>query len=260
MTGDTDFLKLYRQLGVHPGCSLQTFKQAYRRRVRELHPDRIPTVRDSSERLKELNLDYAAALAFHRRHDRLPGTAPDSRARFSRPPPAPERTLPARTLPTRRHPSPALPYEPPNRWLLLVFSLVAIIPLCTLLPSHGIDATGTPDDASTDSGAPTEIAPVVVELGMDAASVAALLGAPEINADNEEHWFYGPSWIRFECGEVVEWHSSVLRPLPVADPGTASHARAHKPARRPKRCTARPRRTSRVHPADRIFAPGFGLA
>ena len=255
MNGDTDFLKLYRQLGMPPGCSLQAFKQAYRRRVRELHPDRIPTGRDNSERLKQLNLDYAAALAFQRRHGRLPGTVPDSRAHFSQPPPSP-----ARTVPTRRHPPPTLPYEPPNRWLLLVFSLVAIIPLCSLLPGNGVDTTRTPDDAATASGDPTEIVPALVELGMDAASVSALLGVPEIHADNEEHWFYGPSWIRFECGEVVEWHSSVLRPLPIADSRTAVPTQAHKPARRTKRCTAKPRRASGARAADGSFEPLFGIA
>lgn len=259
MNVDTDFLKLYRQLGLHPGCGLQAFKQAYRRRVRELHPDRMSGGRANSETLKELNRDYAAALAFHRRHGRLPGTAPESRPgfspRFSSPPPSS-----GRSVQTRRRPPPAFPYDPPKRWLLLVFSLVAIIPLCTLLPNHGIDAARTPPDASAAGGDPAEIVPTFVELGMDAAGVAALLGAPVINADNEQHWFYGPSWIRFECGKVVEWHSSVLRPLPVADSRTAARAPDHKPARRTKRCTAKPRRASRVHAADAMSVPHFGVA
>lgn len=255
MNVDTDFLKLYRELGMEPGCTLQAFKQAYRRRVRELHPDRVYGGRDNSESLKELNLHYAAALAFHRRHGRLPGTTPESPSRF---PPASPRS--ERTFETRRRPPPSIPYQPPNRWLLLVFSLVAIIPLWALLPNPDTDSPDTPPDASAALDDPAAIVPTSVGLGMDAASVTALLGAPVIDADNEDHWIYGPSWIRFECGEVVDWHSSVLRPLPVADLRSAASTRDKKPARRARRCTTKPRRASRVHPADGIFARRSGIA
>ncbi|WP_222564850.1 J domain-containing protein [Novilysobacter antarcticus] len=255
MNCDTDFLQLYRQLRIQPGCSLPAFKQAYRRRVRELHPDRMSGAQDSSERLKELNLDYAAALAFHRHYGRLPGAVPESRARFSPPPPRSERTVQI-----RRRPRSSIPYDPPNRWLLLVFSLVAVIPLYTLLPSQGIDATRTAPEASVAFGNPAGIAPTFIELGMEPDSVSALLGPPVINADDAEHWFYGPSWIRFECGEVVEWHSSVLRPLPVADSRRASLTRDRPPERRARRCTAKPRRASSSRPADALVAPRSGVA
>src|SRR5690606_12926058 len=68
-----DFTRLYAQLRVAPGCGLAAFKQAYRRRVADLHPDR-PAVRPRDpDVLKALNLGYAAALDFHRAHGRLPG-------------------------------------------------------------------------------------------------------------------------------------------------------------------------------------------
>ena len=38
--GGVDFAKLYAELGVAPDCGLDRFKQAYRRRVAGLHPDR----------------------------------------------------------------------------------------------------------------------------------------------------------------------------------------------------------------------------
>lgn len=71
-----DFIRLYRELGIAPDCSLDTFKQAYRRRVGELHPDRTDDNANAVSTLKDLNLCYSAALDFHRQHGRLPGSLP----------------------------------------------------------------------------------------------------------------------------------------------------------------------------------------
>jgi curved DNA-binding protein CbpA len=77
MAGDTDFLLLYDELGLAPGVSdLDALKQAYRRRVSQLHPDRLGTAnRDDSDRLQRLNRLYGAALAFEQRYGRLPAAA-----------------------------------------------------------------------------------------------------------------------------------------------------------------------------------------
>jgi len=79
MANDTDFLTLYDELGLAPGVSdIDAFKQAYRRRVAQLHPDRLG--RDSDpERLQRLNRLYGAALAFEQRYGRLPAAAVTSR-------------------------------------------------------------------------------------------------------------------------------------------------------------------------------------
>jgi len=76
MSGDTDFLTLYQELGLSPDrCSLDEFKRAYRRRVSCLHPDRRPegTDDDSPEAMQRLTSLYGAAIAFERRFGRLPG-------------------------------------------------------------------------------------------------------------------------------------------------------------------------------------------
>lgn len=46
---------------------------------------------------------------------------------------------------------------------------------------------------------------------MDPETVRTLEGEPVMI--NGERWDYGPSWIRFEDHQVVDWYSSQLRPL-----------------------------------------------
>jgi len=51
----------------------------------------------------------------------------------------------------------------------------------------------------------------VIHAGMSADEVRAIEGEPTwVHGDL---WEYGPSWIRFDHDEVVEWHSSPLRTL-----------------------------------------------
>jgi hypothetical protein len=86
MSGDTDFLLLYEELGLAPGrCSLDEFKRAYRRRISTLHPDRhqAGTDDDAPEAMRRLTTLYGAAIAFERRFGRLPGAEPAATRRSS---------------------------------------------------------------------------------------------------------------------------------------------------------------------------------
>lgn len=57
-------------------------------------------------------------------------------------------------------------------------------------------------------------------LGMKDEEVAAVEGEPTLRSP--DRWEYGPSWVRFEGGSVVDWYSSPLRSL---------HVRSTHPAR-----------------------------
>ncbi|MEO6967034.1 MAG: J domain-containing protein [Rhodanobacteraceae bacterium] len=74
---------LYHELELNPGaCGLSELKQAYRRRVVQLHPDRRADEQSKApdpERLQRLTALYSAAIAFERRYGRLPGAEPASR-------------------------------------------------------------------------------------------------------------------------------------------------------------------------------------
>jgi hypothetical protein len=86
MSNDIDFLALYQELGLSPErCSLDQLKQAYRRRVALLHPDRncASAAGSTSESIQHLNTLYGAAIAFERRFGRLPGADPAGARRNS---------------------------------------------------------------------------------------------------------------------------------------------------------------------------------
>ncbi|MET0808825.1 MAG: hypothetical protein ABWX93_08735 [Pseudoxanthomonas sp.] len=240
----SDFAQLYLQLGIRNDCSLEEFKQACRRRIRQQHPDRNE---DSGSReatqaaLAELLGLYAKALRFHRRHGRLPGSiagpalplasgnglrpaAPaQQRALIAREPPAPSPVAPTPVAPRSlqmRHPA-----------LMLAAAIAAFTAFIAWKESKGGDPAPATVDVlptlvtepaarpaapayatSTQADDQPAIAPPRhIEIGMDAVTVRALQGDPMQSEGSE--WIYGPSWIRFEDERVIDWYSSPLHQL-----------------------------------------------
>jgi hypothetical protein len=204
---ETDFLDLYRLLDLEPGCGLGEFKHAYRRRVAVLHPDRRSDDPHgvAAQRLQQLTAMYGMAMEFHRLHGRLPGAAgiratPVASAGESATPPIAARMQPAR----RRS----------RRWLLLPAAAIGVWlvwpgeqpppPAAPLADAAPTPAHGTATKVPADRPA--------LELGMDAAAVRGIEGEPTMMI-GDQRWEYGPSWIRFEDGKVVDWYSSPLYPL-----------------------------------------------
>jgi len=210
---ETDFLDLYKILGLNPGCGLAEFKQAYRRRVAVLHPDRRSADQVSAvaaERLQQLTSLYGAAMEFERRHGRLPGALPTRQPTpEGSPPPIAHVAIAA----PRRH----------VRWRLVVPAVFACA-LWLLWDFGWFSGNSEPEAATATSkaaiansaveghGATTQ--PSDLELGMDADTVRAIEGDPTLIGG--DRWEYGPSWIRIEDGKVTDWYSSPLRPLKTA--------------------------------------------
>jgi hypothetical protein len=199
-----DFALLYMQLGLHPDCSLEELKRAYRVRVGELHTDRHldrhSTDEDNSA-LTELTALYSGAIRFHRIHGRLPGstprfTAPASRAAYEphHAPSAPSRAT--------THGDRAAPSATPRIAVLSVLALVVV-----MVVLHWSESAQVAPHADTDGAVAATVDPNVprLELGMEEAAVVAIQGPPERVQDDV--WNYGSSWVRFEEGHVVDWAS-----------------------------------------------------
>jgi hypothetical protein len=215
LANETDFLDLYRTLGLSPGCGLPEFKQAYRRHVALLHPDRL--VGDhrrppDTEPLRQLIAQYGAAMEFQRRHGRLPGAAAPARAAMSE--------VTAR-IPC---PSPALAGDSRHshsRLLVLLATLaVGVLLWDTIPPAPTPEAAPastatTGDDAGGSGSAVARMPPPSLSIGMSPESVRAIEGDPVDIRDNR--WEYGPSWISFEHDKVADWYSSPLHSLRTAD-------------------------------------------
>jgi len=203
VTRETDFLDLYRSLGLHPGCGLDEFRHAYRRRVSVLHPDRRAGNRldaRAAERLQRLTAQYNAAMEFQRRHGRLPGAAA----------PATHPSIPAATPLRTSRPLPVAAHagrRSRSRLLILLAAVAAGVLLWNVDPfslsSSGADAPTQADPATDGAEAPTLPA---LAVGMSVENVRAIMGNPD--AIDGDRWEYGASWIRFAHGQVVDWYSA----------------------------------------------------
>lgn len=213
MAGKIDFFVFYEELGLPPHFNTDDLKQAYRRRVSELHPDhRAGGEVDAgdAERLRQLTSAYNAATTFQRRHGRLPGTHHSAG--------------PASAAVTRSR-IPLTAELAPRRISLrrLVFAVLVLFALAWLLLSNTTASNTDRADDSAPARTFTPAAPLALRdgmpvqqlsIGMDSDAVRALQGNPLM--ENGEHWNYGPSWIQFNQGQVSDWYSSRLRPLKVA--------------------------------------------
>ena len=212
MAGDTDFLALYQELGLGADCSLHDIKRAYRKRVGALHPDRVPGDATAMRDLQQLNVLYASALEFERRHGRLPGATQVSAGAAPIAPVTPVAAV-------HETVQPAAPVASQSRTAF--YGLLATLGLLALwawldtdhgppLPS-GVAGTTTSQVTTASVDSPSIEA---IERGSPRNHVRALHGDP-VNG-SEQRWEYGPSWVAFRCGVVSDWYSSPLRPLKVA--------------------------------------------
>lgn len=203
-----DFSQMYAELGLQPDCSLEQFQHAYRQRLSELHPDRAANraARPAALPLNELIALHASAIAFHREHGRLPGSAL---------PTAPPPVTPARPTP----PSADLPGDARStttRWTLAALLLAGSLLVGVFLEGPA-PPSPLPEPAVVAEPQPApEAASGPLELGMDTETVRAIQGDPMRITDSI--WEYGPSWLRFEHGELVDWHSSPLHRLKTRTP------------------------------------------
>lgn len=216
-----DFAQLYSQLGIRTDCSLDEFKHACRRRIRDQHPDRTDAdaAGDATRiPLNELLSLYAKALRFHRKHGRLPGAAPipvpaqamtPARERPFPPPPIANSVSTSASTSTVSRASLRGP-------LLIVLAIVGVMVVVGLwsdetpAPAPSENAQAAPVAAETDA----ERIADRLEIGMDVKTVLEIQGEPTQQDGTE--WLYGPSWLRFEHNRLVDWYSSPLYPLKTA--------------------------------------------
>jgi hypothetical protein len=220
---ETDFVDLYARLRLQPGCTLAEFKQAYRRHVAQWHPDRRREGHAdalATRRMQRLTRQYAAAMAFHRRHGRLPGAPLPERGAVAVPEPlaivadgVPEATVTvaAESLPTRTLGA---------RWWLSIGLVGVAVMTWSLMPAADVSVR---DNETAGPYAPelrTAVLPPVrvpdLDLGMDEDQVLAIEGEPDRRVD--DRWEYGPSWVSFDRHRLSDWYSSPLRGLHAASP------------------------------------------
>jgi hypothetical protein len=227
-------LRLYQELGLTPGATIEEIRQAYRRRVSELHPDRAGMLairtEEATARLQHITQLYNAALQFHRQHGRSPGSSAP-----------PRRTA----VHASRVSASAGTMHRTSRSRAYLYAIVVIA--CALGVYAWLGPSDTPEDSgeipgmSDDGGfvepatsraeqdgahdTPFEV-PAQLEIGLSVEQVESIEDAPIMR--NDARWDYGPSWIAFEKGKVVDWYSSPLQPLRRATARPAPHTHPHR--------------------------------
>lgn len=219
-----DFSQLYSLLGIEPGCSLEELKHAYRKRVAELHPDRHSSRPSNDERsiqLATLIPLYKKAIHFHESHGRLPGStvAETSALRQGSAALRAKASSPA-FLRTRRAAPESTPIPASHWWLLLGLACLIGYLVFSAFPGKGSTSGSSPaattQPSAARAGTKRGEGRAYIVTGMDADTVLSIQGPPSRISD--DIWEYGPSWLRFEDGRLVEWHSSPLYRLRTATP------------------------------------------
>lgn len=211
-----DFSQLYSLLGLEPGCSLEELKHAYRKRVAELHPDKHSLQSSNEEdnaQLAALIPLYRMAIHFHELHGRLPGsTATD--APTQRPGPATLRPPVAPVVSRTRHTANGSPSQTPasHWWLLLALACLVGYLVFSAFSAQDSGPATLPANTQLSPEWPVDVSPpdgqALVTIGMDTQTVLSIQGQPSRVRGGV--WEYGPSWLRFKDGRLVEWHSSPL--------------------------------------------------
>lgn len=208
-----DYSRLYLELDLQPACGIDELRQAYRRHVANLHPDRSKAgVQDAGRLpLPDLNALYREAIRFHLRYGRLPGASQPRAPAAAVAGPAP------RGISRAADNGDAAPAASRLWWLLLLVTAVVAGSMLGSRDTPSSKPGGRHPAPVPDSPiAPLQALPTSLAVGMDVDTVLAIQGEPVRR--NEGHWDYGPSWLRFERGKLVDWYSSRLSPLRTTTP------------------------------------------
>ncbi|MFT4255609.1 MAG: J domain-containing protein [Pseudoxanthomonas sp.] len=212
-----DYSRLYAQLRLEPDCSLEELRCAYRKRVAELHPDRAGDAPPATEpQLAALISLYRQALQFHAVHGRLPGSparpvrAAPELAHVVSPVPVPVTLIDVAGVDDAGT-APGIHRR--RAWLAAVGIAIWQLWLCWPTAHDASQGLGDAGDSETEP-TPSHL-PALLSPGMGMDSVLAIQGPPSLRSDTL--WEYGPSWLRFEDGVLVEWHSSPLYRLKVRE-------------------------------------------
>ena len=202
-------LRLYEELGVHPEEGLARLTERYRQRLRALHPDRGGEA--GGAELGWITRSYRDAVAFERRHGRLPGASgSDAGAAGQAAAAAAPRmaTAPAaRAL--RRRGGRSGGSGARWRWLLAGVALGALLFAAAGELRHRLRLDAQPMQPLA-----------TIRVGSTTQEVLRIEGPPFERRG--ARWHYGASWIEFEGGRVVGWHSARQHPLQVDEPDRAT--------------------------------------
>jgi len=216
------FAQAYDILGLRPGDGWKELKIAYRRRMREWHPDRFPgddvRKKRADEKTKTINKAYKELTDYYRRHGILPLQAPRASARVRPRYESPVDPAPATVAATWRNLRTFLTLHPRVGIVaaVAVATFVIYILLSALPPHEDADPLKpSAPSGSVDARTPQRSIAARNEpyftVGSTIGEVYSSQGVP--TKTETDVWHYGNSKVYFTNGVVTKWESTSERPL-----------------------------------------------
>lgn len=219
-----EYLQHYRALNIQPGCNFRDLKDAYRRLVKEWHPDRFTEnhkngdIAYAEEKIREINKAFRSLSDFHKANGHLPSSPRDIDA-----PDADNAFWPGRSKPS------AYRRSQPKKTKAFSFSLRFMLAGAVLGVIFAIWVSQQQDDAELGKHFPVNPPPTTQNhelqlgsprqkatenyftVGSTLGDVIAVQGIPSLIQDDV--WHYGLSTVYFKKGVVLKWEQDPSSPL-----------------------------------------------
>lgn len=218
------YLQHYRILGVQPGCSFRDLKYAYRRLVKNWHPDHFTVGHESGDlalaeaRIKEINKAFLTLSNYYKKNGYLPISSEEAArqdigdASFW---PDGSQTSDHRSSQHKKAPT----FSASLRFMIIGAALGIVYVVWNAYRQE--EATTLDVDSSSANSAPIEqpqsgspkqqVAENYFTVGSTLGDVIAIQGVP--TKIEGSIWLYGRSKIYFEKGAVSRWVEDPANPL-----------------------------------------------
>lgn len=224
----TNYRCCYETMELQPGATWRDVRRSFKHLVQCWHPDKYEQDAEAKqvaeERLREINKAYLAFSEYYSQHGKMPLTAGSSTADWQF-----QKTSGMDFVNTHEVNKQARS-RPRNivgtKWLLvsLIFGILVFgVIWLRQTPGPVMELSKNKENSLIVKKAPRREVKVErglprdekepIRIGSSAEEVLEIEGEPLMKM--ERRWDYGPSFIEFRRGKVINWHSSVLRPLNV---------------------------------------------
>ncbi len=212
MNDTLSFSQFYNVLNLSPSSDLQSCKRAYKKSVKQWHPDKftddLSTQRIAEEKLKEINIAYTSITNYYNIYGEMPILEK-------------QRTT---TNTNKQEFDVSSLYENLNsiksnnkrfskKHFGIFLSFVILIALYQIIPTSNDNEKTAITENEINKMPNAQITKNYFSKGSTFNDVIKIHGNPEFRIS--QTWYYGNSWVLFKNGLVIDWYQDKKYPLKV---------------------------------------------